>query len=154
MIVTAVQGNIHDDPEGIGAQVAKVHTERVILPGEALVKRVQRLTTDHGTELGVRLPAGSPDLRDGDVLSLEEDNAIIVTAEPTDILVISPRDIHEMGTVAHALGNRHLPAQFPEQTMVVAFDQTVVDYLKHHGVPYAREERVLPVPFRHAEHTH
>ena len=154
MIITGIAGNIHDDPTGVGAAVAARHQERVTLSGEALVKRIQRVTTDHGTELGIRLPADAADLRDGDVLVLEQDNAIVVCAEPTDVLVITPADIHQMGTVAHALGNRHLPAQFPDQSMVVAFDQTVVDYLEHAGVNYHREQRVLPVPFRHAEHTH
>jgi urease accessory protein len=63
--------------------------------------------------------------------------------------------------VAHSLGNRHLQAQFFDASseygtdvMVCAYDHTVEDYLKHVGVPYARQERVMPVPFRHAGHSH
>jgi urease accessory protein len=86
---------------------------------------------------------------------------IVVSVLPTDVLVIAPRTIHEMGVVAHSLGNRHLQAQFFDSAseygadvMVCAYDHTVEDYLVHVGVPYSRQERVMPVPFRHAEHSH
>ena len=61
---------------------------------------------------------------------------------------------------------RHLPAQFfgPEEpfpgleghdgVMVIQYDHTAEHYLEHLGVRHARMERSLPVPFRHAEHTH
>ena len=57
MIVTEILGNTHE-PSG-RQLVGDRHVERVVLPGPALVKRIQRLTTDHGTELGLRLPAGA-----------------------------------------------------------------------------------------------
>jgi urease accessory protein len=86
---------------------------------------------------------------------------IVVSVLPTDVLVVAPRTIHEMGVVAHSLGNRHLQAQFFDagseyaaDVMVCQYDHTVEDYLKHVGVPYERQERVMPVPFRHAEHSH
>ena len=84
-----------------------------------------------------------------------------MSVEATDVLVIAPRTITEMGVTAHGLGNRHLQAQFFDtsseygaEVMVVQFDHTVTQYLDEHGVPYERQERVMPVPFRHAEHTH
>ena len=53
-----------------------------------LVKRIQRATTDHGKEIGIRLPSGSGDLRDGDILHVGDANMIVVSVLPTDILVI------------------------------------------------------------------
>ena len=38
---------------------AGLHQEKVVLPSAELVKRIQRVTTDHGRELGIRLPSGS-----------------------------------------------------------------------------------------------
>jgi urease accessory protein len=159
MIIEKILGNLHElpDPE----QYAGLHKEKVVLPSAQLVKRIQRVTTDHGKELGIRLPAGSGDLRDGDILAVEDANLIVVSVLPTDVLVIAARNIYEMGIVAHSLGNRHLQAQFFDghseygaEVMVCQYDHTVEDYLKHVGVPYDRQERVMPVPFRHAEHTH
>ncbi|MEJ4100559.1 urease accessory protein UreE [Corynebacterium mastitidis] len=150
MIITSIVGNLGDHP---GLVPADAHREVVWLDDQARTKRTQRLITDHGTEVGLRLPTGHPDLRDGDVL-LRADTTIVVRARPSDVLVISPRGVHEMGVVAHALGNRHLPAQFMGEQMVVQWDPTVVDFLTHRGVPHERQERVMSVPFRHAEHTH
>ncbi|MFQ4150204.1 urease accessory protein UreE [Arthrobacter sp. LAPM80] len=164
MIIETILGNKFDpatdtfDP----AALEKLHEERVILPSALLVKRIQRVTTDHGRELGIRLSGDSvADLRDGDVLHVDEKDAIVISVEHSDVLVIAPRSIKDMGVVAHNLGNRHMQAQFFDgdsdygaQVMVLAYDHTVEDYLKHVGVPYSRQERVMPVPFRHAEHTH
>ena len=163
MIVTEILGNVHDDAGA--ALVGDRHREQVHLEGSALVKRIQRLRTDHGNEYGLRLPAGSPDLRDGDILTVDDEgergNAVIVRVLSTDVLVISARSLREMAFVAHSLGNRHLPAQFFDadgpfgrDAMVVKYDDTVEDFLRAHDVPHERQERVMDVPFRHAEHTH
>jgi urease accessory protein len=160
VIIEKVLGNLHELPADSG-EYAGLHREKVVLPSAQLVKRIQRVTTDHGKEIGIRLPSGSGDLRDGDILHVAEANMIVVSVLATDVLVIAPGTIHEMGVVAHSLGNRHLQAQFFDaaseygaEVMVCAYDRTVEDYLKHVGVPYDRQERVMPVPFRHAEHSH
>lgn len=163
MIVTEVLGNTH---EASGRKlVGERHVEKVVLPGADLVKRIQRVATDHGTELGLRLPAGSPDLKDGDILAVDDSgtrgNAVVVQVLSTDVLVITAQSLRQMAFVAHGLGNRHLPAQFfgadsdyGAEVMVVQYDHTVQDFLDHHGIPYSRQDRVMPVPFRHAGHTH
>lgn len=163
MVITEILGNIYE-PKG-GVLVQGCHLEKVVLPSADLVKRIQRLTTDHGNEYGLRLPSGSADLKDGDILAIYQDegrgNAVVIAVLPTDVLVIAPTSIYEMAFVAHSLGNRHLQAQFFDtssdyqaEVMVVQYDHTVEDFLKHHETPYSRQERVMPVPFRHAEHTH
>ncbi|KHL01000.1 urease accessory protein UreE [Sinomonas humi] len=160
MIVTEILGNMYDDEAAVAYEGR--HRERVVLPSADLAKRILRARTDHGTEIGIRLPAGSPDLRDGDILAVEPGNVIVVAVEPSDVLVIAPRTIGEALFTAHSLGNRHLQAQFfgagsgygESEVMVCQYDHTVQDFLDRHGVPYSREERVMAVPFRHAEHTH
>ncbi len=156
--VIANRHDLHDD------ELAGLHEEQVLLPSAELVKKIQRVTTDHGRELGIRLSDAAgpvPDLRDGDILFRDDKTVIVVTALATDVLVIAARSIREMGVVAHNLGNRHMQAQFFDagseyaaEVMVVQYDHTTEDYLIHVGVPFSRQERVVPVPFRHAEHTH
>ncbi|WDF33243.1 urease accessory protein UreE [Arthrobacter agilis] len=161
MIVESVLFNLHDlDPE-TAEELKSLHCEKVVLPGPELTKRIQRLSTDHGRELGLRLPAGSGDLRDGDVLLREETNLVMVSVLPTDVLIIKPADIGQALFTAHSLGNRHLQAQFltadgddTAHVMVVQYDHTVESFLASHGVAYERRDRVMPAPFRHAEHTH
>lgn len=156
MLITQIAGNVREQalPEG-------THVETVTVPSEHLVKRIQRLRTDHDTEVGLRLPTGSPDLKDGDILALEGGNAIVVRVEASDVLVIRARTVLEMAVVAHTLGNRHLQAQFFDadseydaEVMVVPYDHTVAAYLEGVGVPFERQDRVMPTPFRHSEHTH
>ncbi|GAB2482396.1 urease accessory protein UreE [Luteococcus sediminum] len=156
MLITKIHGNVHESP-----LPADTHVETITMPSAQLVKRIQRLRTDHGTEVGLRLPTGSPDLKDGDILSLQDGNAVVVRVEATDVLVIRARSIHEMAVTAHTLGNRHLQAQFftadseyGAEVMVVQYDHTVEAYLQQAGVEYDRQERIMPVPFRHSEHTH
>lgn len=159
MIITEVLGNTNTDEH----LVVGKHIDYVSMPSPDLVKRIQRVTTHHEHEIGIRLPAGASDLQDGDILSVDDgtNNAIVVSVKPTDVLVIIPSSIEKMGFVAHSLGNRHLQAQFfganseyEAETMVVQYDHTVEDFLQAHSVPHYREARVMPVPFRHAEHSH
>lgn len=157
MILDSVIANKHD----LGpAELEGIHEEKIVLPSAELVKRVQRVTTDHGRDVGIRL-AVATDLRDGDILHRNEKGIIVISVLPTDVLVIAPRSILEMGVVAHNLGNRHMQAQFfgtdsdyATEVMVVQYDHTIEDYLNHVDVPHHRQDRVMPVPFRHAEHTH
>lgn len=162
MIITRIEGNLADLPAD---EIASTHVEKVFLPLEALRRRVQRVVTDHGREFGLRLDAAD-DLRYGDILVRDDHGLVVVAVESSDVLVIAPRTIGQMGVVAHALGNRHLPAQFlgaseeidglPEHddVMVIQYDHTAEDYLEREAVPFVRTTRTMPVPFRHAEHTH
>lgn len=162
MIVERILGNLADLP---AAELAGVHVEKVVLPSDALRRRVQRVTSDHGREFGVRLD-GSVELREGDILLRDATGLVVVAVDSSDVLVIAPTGIEQMGRVAHNLGNRHLPAQFfgPEHpfeefpdhagVMVIPYDHTAEHLLQQQSVPHRRSDRVLPVPFRHAEHTH
>lgn len=161
MIVEKIVGNLADLPR---EERDGLHVEKVVLASADLVKRIQRVKTDHGREIGLRLapaPGHDGDLKDGDILLRDATGVVAVAVLPSDVLVIAPRTLAEMGVTAHSLGNRHLQAQFFDadseygaEVMVVQFDHTVQDYLDHHQVPYERQDRVMPVPFRHAEHTH
>ncbi|MFS0574450.1 urease accessory protein UreE [Sporosarcina sp. 179-K 3D1 HS] len=150
MIIERVLANLEDlDPKEIEGR----HVEKVLLESDALVKRIQRVQTDHGTELGIRLK-GQGDLRAGDVLHMDERNMIVVDVLTDDLLVIRPRSIGEMGMIAHQLGNRHLPAQFEEDEMLVQYDYLVEELLGQLGIPYARENRKVKEAFRHIGHSH
>lgn len=158
MLITKVLGNI--------SELSSAERESLIIDPVRLgtlerVKRVQRVRTVSGVEIGVRLSTDVRELRQGDILHRDGSHAIVVEVEPSDVIVIRPRSIYEMGIVAHSLGNRHLQAQFFDasseyegEVMVVQYDHTVEHFLTHQGTPYAREEHVMPEPFRHAEHTH
>lgn len=157
MIVHEIRGN-RDDLTA--QQLASVTEDRVALDNEQLLKRVQRLTTHSGREIGLQL-SDHHELHDGDILHRDDNSMITVEVLATDVLVIAPNDLETMAFVAHSLGNRHLQAQFfgPDSeygraVMVVRYDHTVEDFLTETDTPYTREQRVMPAAFRHAEHSH
>jgi len=129
------------------------HIERVRLRSDDLVKRIQRMTTDHGRELGIRLQE-QKDLRDGDILYMDERNMIVVSVIADELLVIQPTSLTQMGEIAHNLGNRHLPAQFENEEMLVQYDYLVEELLIQAGIPYVRQQRTVKQPFRHIGHHH
>jgi urease accessory protein len=147
MIITEIVGNL-DDISSAGR-----HIERVYLSSDDLVKRIQRVTTDHGKEVGIRLTAPK-DLVDGDILYMDERNMIIVSVTSDDLLVLRPSSMKQMGEIAHQLGNRHLPAQFEEEVMLVQYDYLVVELLVQLEIPFTREERKVKKAFRHIGHSH
>jgi urease accessory protein len=147
MIIEQIVGNV-DEIAAFGR-----HIERVYISSDDLVKRIQRVTTDHGKEVGIRLKEPN-DLIDGDILFMDDRNMIVVTVTSDDLLVIHPTSLKQMGEIAHQLGNRHLPAQFEGQVMLVQYDYLVEELLKQLEIPYAREDRKVKKAFRHIGHSH
>ncbi|MEH7379512.1 urease accessory protein UreE [Bacillus sp. JJ1533] len=135
------------------SELEKRHIEKVYLESSHLVKRIQRVKTDHGKEIGIRLKEAR-DLEAGDVLYMDDKNIIVIDVLSDDLLVISPRDIKEMGTIAHQLGNRHIPAQFEDENMLVQYDYLIEELLQQLEIPYRREDRKVKQAFRHIGHSH
>jgi len=150
MIIENIVGHIDELDSNL---VASTHKEKVYLESSDLVKRIQRVKTDHGREIGIRL-SESRELSAGDVLYMDEKNIILIEVFPDDVIVIEPRNMNEMGTIAHQLGNRHLPAQFEEDKMLVQYDYLVEELLEELGLPYVREKRKVKKAFRHIGHSH
>lgn len=147
MIIEKVIGNVAAD------DIRAPHTERVFLASDELVKRIQRVKTDHGRELGIRLREPK-DLQNGDILYCDEKNMIVISVLADDVLTIMPGSIGQMGDIAHQLGNRHLPAQFEGDEMIVQYDYLVEELLQQLGIPFRREERQVKKAFRHIGHSH
>lgn len=147
MIIEQIVGNMEDISQ------AGRHIERVYLSSDDLVKRIQRVTTDHGNEVGIRLKEPK-DLVDGDILFMDQKNIIVVSVTSDDLLVLRPQTMKQMGEIAHQLGNRHLPAQFEGEEMLVQYDYLVEELLEQLGVPFSRETRKVKKAFRHIGHSH
>ncbi|TCP30842.1 urease accessory protein [Scopulibacillus darangshiensis] len=150
MIIEKIAANIDQFNK---EYLEKYHIEKVYLESSDLVKRIQRVNSDHSREIGIRLQEAK-DLKPGDILFMDDNNMIVIDVMPDDLLIISPRSIQEMGNIAHQLGNRHLPAQFEGDRMLVQYDYLVEALLKELGVPYDREKRKLKEAFRHIGHSH
>jgi|GEM_PF-48378 len=147
MIIEQIIGNTED------VELGNRRVEVVYMRSDDLVKRVQRVETDCGTELGIRL--GEPrDLRDGDILYADGERTIVLRVLPDRLLVIRPQSIGQMGFIAHQIGNRHVPAQFEGDTMLVQYDRLLAELLNQHGIPFTDEERAVRQAFRPIGHSH
>jgi urease accessory protein len=147
MIIEKVVGNV------AVMEKKAPHMERVYMESDALLKRIQRVVTDHGNEIGIRLK-GNTELADGDVLFMDDRNMIVIQVLADDILTICPTSIQQMGEIAHQLGNRHLPAQFEGDEMLVQYDYLVEELLQQLNIPFRREKRKVKQAFRHIGHSH
>ncbi|MED4402908.1 urease accessory protein UreE [Metabacillus fastidiosus] len=150
MIIEKIVTNLEQMDQ---AEIGKRHIEKVYLESSDLVKRIQRVKTDHGKEVGIRLK-DPRDLIAGDVLYMDDKNMIVIDVLSDDLIIITPRSLNEMGVIAHQLGNRHLPAQFENDEMLVQYDYLVEELLEELNIPYKREERKVKQAFRHIGHSH
>ena len=150
MVFNNIIGNIKDVSD-----LDQYHVETIYLDNEDMLKRILRVKSDHNREYGISLD-NNEKLKDGDLLYNEEKKLIVVKANAEDVLVIKPVNMTEMGTIAHALGNRHLQAQFDKEQMIIQYDRLVEEELKRDGINYSRENLKLKKAFRHVEfaHTH
>jgi urease accessory protein len=85
---------------------------------------------------------------------MDDHNVIVIDVQSDDLIVIQPRSLKEMGTIAHQLGNRHLPAQFEDDVMLVQYDYLVEELLQDLQIPFKREDRKVKKAFRHIGHSH
>ncbi|GAB4072729.1 urease accessory protein UreE [Barrientosiimonas marina] len=150
MVIEEVVNHVRDIDE---QALNNYQIEKVYLENSDLLKRIQRVTTDHNKEIGIKLKDGK-NLQVGDVLYQDDANLIMVDVLPEDLLVIYPRNLNEMGDIAHQLGNRHLPAQFRDGTMVIQYDYLVEELLQNIGIPFSRETEKVEQAFRHVGHSH
>ncbi len=147
MILDKILGNIKDMKE------IHCHIERIYLESDELLKRVLRVTSDHGHEYGISLPKGS-EMKDGDILFNDGHNIIVISVKEDDVIVITPRDINEMGEIAHNLGNKHLPVQIEDGKIIIQYDYLIEKFLQDLKVNFERKNMKLKQAFRHVDHSH
>lgn len=150
MIFNKVIGNINQI-----SNLNEYRVERIYLNSEDMLKRILRVTSDHNREYGITLE-NDEKLEEGDILYNKDKKLIVVKINSEDVLVIKPQTITEMGIIAHALGNRHLQAQFEDDRMIIQYDRLVEEELKRDNINYSRENITLKKAFKHVEfaHTH
>ena len=147
MLITKVIDNIGTE------EVEDKKTEWIELDWEELSKRILRTATDHGTDVALRLDQEEP-LQYGDVLFEDEDRRIAVRTKMEPVIVITPKNMTEMGKAAFELGNRHTPSLIDDNEIIVRADHTLNKLLDEVGVAYETTERRFKQPFKYRGHSH
>ena len=147
MILKEILGNVKDfDTKGKAI-------DKVKISADDRLKRVVRLTSDNGVDIGLNLSTETI-LNDGDVLAEDENSVFVLECLPQDVLVIKPEDIVTMAFAAHSIGNRHAPAVFEQGAMIIEYDYLIAQWLDEHNIPFTRENLVVSNPLKHASHHH
>lgn len=145
MIVNKILGNLNN----FDLKDKKVDFANI--SNDDRVKKVLRVKSNNGVEIGINV---EDELKDGDILAILDDSVVAVKILPTDVLEISPKNLKEMGIIAHNIGNRHTPAIFEENLMIIEPDSLIEEFLKNQNVDFKKTKRVLKTALRHANHSH
>lgn len=126
IISNGIVGNIR-----IGGVLTEKPTDLVELEWFDTEKRILRVRTVGGQEIGFRNLSGAP-LQDGDILFEDEQQRIVVSILRCLCLIFHPRDKMEMARVCFEIGNRHLPVYINEKAEVIlAYESPVHQFLKN-----------------------
>ncbi len=145
MIVNKILGNL----DNFDLKDKKVDFANI--SNDDRVKKVLRVKSDNGVEIGINV---EDEIKYGDILAILDDSVVAVKILPTDVLEISPKNLKEMGIIAHNIGNRHTPAIFEEDLMIIEPDSLIEEFLKNQNVDFKKTKRVLKTALRHASHSH
>src|SRR5436853_4924773 len=105
--------------------------ENIILASADLARHRNRVTTDAGREVGISLPHGVT-LKDGDVLHLDDEVAIVVRQAEEDLLRIRPRTPEEFGFMGYQVGNLHRAAMIDPHGISVLYDKAIEALAQRH----------------------
>ena len=67
------------------------------------------------------------------------------------MIVITPKDIDEMGRIAHLLGNTHKPVKVENGKIILDRDPVVEKILDHNDIQYELKEMTLSEPLKFAD---
>ena len=148
MLIEKIIGNVGREEE-----IAGKTTEWVELDWEELSKRILRTETNQGTDIALKLNQEEP-LQYGDLLFEDAARRIAIRTKMEPVIVISPKDMTEMGKAAFELGNRHTPCLIDENEIIVRADHTLNKLLDEVGVSYETTERRFKQPFKYRGHSH
>lgn len=148
MILTEVYRNVDDIPN-----IGSYHIETAMVKSDDLMKNILRVKTDHGNEYGIRLSDENSILENGSAFKLGDKKLLVLSVIPDEIIVISPKDIDEMGLVAHFLGNLHKPVQIKDGQISLLLDKVVVKMMKKKNIDYKLEKIKLDQPLEYLDLT-
>jgi len=112
----------------------------VVLTWEERAKTRQRVTTQNGREVAIKLPTGTR-LPPGTPLFLGEGFHVEVIAADEDVWMIHALDAGTLVRVAYEIGNRHFPIEIGDGWVAVRYDHTLAELWERLGVAAERVTR-------------
>ncbi len=124
-------------PQGAGLAAVLLKRAGVLaLPFAARQHHEANLSDGEGSELGLRLPAGTT-LRGGDVLVAEDGSLLRVEAEQEPVLLVRPSphggQMADLMRLAHQLGEMHVHLVAHDDHLCVPGDGELAQWLERQG---------------------
>jgi urease accessory protein len=107
--------------------------ERLEIQWFEATKPVLRKETSGGTEVAVRFLRQGQRLRQGDVLYLDDEKAIVVDILPCNAIQIKPATMLEMGIACYEIGNKHLPTFIQDDAILLPYEEPIFKWLGSKG---------------------
>jgi len=100
--------------------------ELLVLTWEERAKTHQRVTTQAGRDIGIKLPTGSQ-LLPGTVVYVGDHFHVEVAAACEDVWLIRTADTRALLRIAYEIGNRHFPIDIGDNAVAVLYDHTLAE---------------------------
>ena len=85
-----------------------------------------------GQAIGINLPRGTV-LRDGHRLRTRDGDELVVKAADEPLMIARAPDLHALTIIAYHLGNRHVPIQIDEDSLLLESDPVLAEMIKGLG---------------------
>ena len=112
--------------------------ERLVLTWEQRSKTRQRVASESGREIVIKLATGTR-LPPGTVVWVGEGVHVEVAAADEEVWLVRAADAQTLARVAYEIGNRHFPIEIGDASVAVLYDHTLAELWARLGV---RAERV------------
>ena len=133
---------------------AHYEIEKIVVKSDDLERKIMRVTSDKGVEYGISLKESGDKLENGAILYNDGKKIIIIETDVEKALVVSPKDMNQMGEIAHFLGNMHTPVKVENNKIYLHYDKYLDNTFKEKNYPFEIEYIKFKKALRHAEHGH
>lgn len=131
-IIARIKGNIKDE------EFRDLAIDYVDLHWYEAGKRIHRLTTRSGMDIGIRLESESVarGLLQGDVLTVRDGTAIVVNILEEECIAVKANDVRTVAKVCYEVGNRHTALFYSEDysELILPYDKPIMEMLGKLGV--------------------
>lgn len=122
--------------------------ERVPLQWYESERNILRKTTETGREVALRLLKEGQHLQHDDVVFLNDDLAIVIDIQPSEVIVLSPKTLPEMARACYEIGNKHSPLFLDGDEVTLPYDKPMFEWLQAAGFAPQKAERRLSQALR------
>jgi len=106
-------------------------------------RRILHKKTNSDIAVTIKFLQENPNLKDGDILWMDEKNVIVIEIKTCRCIVITPDCMLSAFSICYEIGNKHLPLFYHENELLIAFEEPFYNLLLASGYPVKVEERKL-----------